>query len=333
MIDLPELAPPLRVYRGLPEDLTDIHAFLTRATTAEYGVSAHSPSFFEAMRALASFDPTHDAIVIRGAGETIEGVGIVQHSAPYVDGHLSGHVDPERLGEGIGSAIVDWGRQRVEDRIDLAPDGARIVVSSSVAQTHEPSHLLLGDHGFEISRFFLEMSVTFDDAPPPPLFPPALSVRNYRGDGDLETLYDTVRDAFRDHFGYVDRPREQGLDRFRAFASMDMWDNGLTWMAFDGAECVGNIVATATYDADPSLGYIPNLGVRPGWRGRGLARALLYTAFGELYRRGKPGVALHVDADSLTGATRLYESVGMDEVRRTAVYEREVRAGEDIRVL
>ena len=58
-------------------------------------------------------------------------------------------------------------------------------------------------------------------------------------------------------------------------------------------------------------GFVDWLGVRPQWRRRGLGRALLLHAFRELHERGAGRVGLGVDSQNPTGATRLYESVGM----------------------
>lgn len=49
--------------------------------------------------------------------------------------------------------------------------------------------------------------------------------------------------------------------------------------------------------------------------------------FGLFYRRGKRKMALYVDAQSLTGASRLYERAGMHVVRQFDQYEKELRAG------
>ncbi len=59
------------------------------------------------------------------------------------------------------------------------------------------------------------------------------------------------------------------------------------------------------------IGWIGLLGTRPAFRRRGLDRALLLHAFAELYARGERRIGLGVDATNETGATRLYESVGM----------------------
>jgi ribosomal protein S18 acetylase RimI-like enzyme len=95
---------------------------------------------------------------------------------------------------------------------------------------------------------------------------------------------------------------------------------------------VANCWCTGNHEGDDMVGYVQSLGVRKPWRGRGIARNLLLHAFGEFRRRGKRGAALDADAHSLTGATRLYESVGMREVHRNAVYVKELRSGEDLAV-
>ena len=47
------------------------------------------------------------------------------------------------------------------------------------------------------------------------------------------------------------------------------------------------------------------------WRRRGIGEALLHEAFGTFWRDGKRTISLGVDAESDTGAQRLYERVGM----------------------
>jgi mycothiol synthase len=67
--------------------------------------------------------------------------------------------------------------------------------------------------------------------------------------------------------------------------------------------------------------------VRRPYRRRGLGKALLLRAFGALHAQGLRGADLHVDADSLTGATGLYAKVGMTAHPRFATWEKELRPG------
>ena len=65
------------------------------------------------------------------------------------------------------------------------------------------------------------------------------------------------------------------------------------------------------------------LGVRRAYRGRGLARALLLHTYGVFFARGERRVSLGVDASSPTGATKLYESVGMRVENEEIMWRRE----------
>ena len=64
------------------------------------------------------------------------------------------------------------------------------------------------------------------------------------------------------------------------------------------------------------------LGVRRPFRRSGLGRALLTQSLLLLKGEGLTKAVLHVDADSPTGATRLYEAVGFTERKRSAVYQK-----------
>jgi ribosomal protein S18 acetylase RimI-like enzyme len=66
------------------------------------------------------------------------------------------------------------------------------------------------------------------------------------------------------------------------------------------------------------------LGVRKPWRKRGLGKALLVHAFREFRDRGYDRATLGVDSENPTGATRLYESVGMHVETTFVTFEKEL---------
>jgi GNAT superfamily N-acetyltransferase len=84
------------------------------------------------------------------------------------------------------------------------------------------------------------------------------------------------------------------------------------------------MAAVARNEARELGGYVGLLGVRRPWRGRGLAKALLHRTFAEFWRRGLTHVTLGVDAESPTGATQLYERVGMRVESENVVFEKAV---------
>jgi mycothiol synthase len=133
--------------------------------------------------------------------------------------------------------------------------------------------------------------------------------------GEEEVLHAVIEEAFADHWGY----QRHDLDHWQvACFGQDWWDPSLVYLVRERGEVVAAEINAIRF----GMGWIGSLGTRQPWRGRGLARALVFLAFGELYRRGEHRVGLGVDAGNETGATRLYESVGMRAAWQADVYEK-----------
>ncbi len=88
----------------------------------------------------------------------------------------------------------------------------------------------------------------------------------------------------------------------------------------NGDEIAG--VALCDWKRNGEWGWVETLGVRPAWRRRGIGQALLRSAFLAFFERGERTVALQVDAESPTGATRLYERAGMRVLYEVVVWEK-----------
>jgi ribosomal protein S18 acetylase RimI-like enzyme len=141
-----------------------------------------------------------------------------------------------------------------------------------------------------------------------------------------------MADAFRDHWVYVERPFSEELEECDArIETSPRYDLELWLLATEGEEIVGAAISEGAIEGDPQMGYVSDLGVCRPWRGRGIGTALLLSLLGELRNRGFEQAALDVDADSLTGATRLYERIGLRPVRQSIAMEKELRPGRDLR--
>jgi mycothiol synthase len=97
------------------------------------------------------------------------------------------------------------------------------------------------------------------------------------------------------------------------------FDPSLWFLAFDGDQLAGVVIG---FVRGAETGWVRGLGVRRPWRGRGLGLALLQQAFAAFYGRGLRTVGLGVDAQSPTGATRLYERAGMHVTERYDTMEK-----------
>ena len=127
---------------------------------------------------------------------------------------------------------------------------------------------------------------------------------------------------------------EDELENFRTFwRTNEKFDSTLYFLALDGDEVAGVSLCYPSADDDPDMGWVGSLGVRRPWRRTGLGLALLQRSFREFHQRGRHKVGLGVDAQNLTGATRLYTKAGMrpDPLWQTSVFEKELRAGKELR--
>ena len=180
------------------------------------------------------------------------------------------------------------------------------------ASAFEDDHLLkevLAVAGFTGVRRFWRMRIDFEiDAPngTPPA-PRGARIRVVDGDADRRLLHELFERSFRDHFGFVPRPFEDWIGWFDARGDSRP---DLQWIA----ELDGGPVGLCLVDdsrIEEGLAYVRTLGVVPEARGLGIARWLLAEAFAHARAEGRHGAALAVDSDNVTGATRLYESLGM----------------------
>lgn len=236
-------------------------------------------------------------------------------------GRLRAHVSvhPARRGTGIGRALAGI----VEDRARSLVGGIRAGSDPASLQgwingASEADAAWARSLGYAWARRFLRMRIDMTSPPPPPARPAGITVRTFRVGEDERAMYEAQEAAFADHWGHVTMP----FAEWRKRIGRHDFDAELWLMALDG----DRVVATSTNSVIPeNLGWISGLGVVPSHRRRGLARALLLQAFHDFWRRGQHSVALGVDADSPTGATRLYESAGMRVVESHDQVSKELR--------
>jgi len=316
--------------QGEPDDLSEVNQLVHAAEIAIEGSSTSTEDALRTNFGEPGFDPGRDIVSVRSDDGTLVALVTYHNREPHVSSWSIGWVHPDHVGRGIGGALIDWAEARAESDIGMAPSGTRVTMSMGANERNERGKRLLARRGFSVERYFLEMAIDLDGVIDVAALPEGIALRTIRPDEDVVDLSAAVSHAFRDHFGYTESPPEARIGRWRQWRTSEMWDDDLVWLAEDESNIVGVNVCLRENGAKHDQGYVASLGVLPEWRGRGLARCLLTTSFAEYQRLGKRSVSLHVDADSITGATRLYTGVGMHDVETHIDFEREIRPGKDI---
>jgi mycothiol synthase len=205
----------------------------------------------------------------------------------------------------------------------LAEPDVRVSLRSTIDNRDPVSHNLHRHEGYQPLRYHWRMEIVLDGPPPEPKFPEGIELRPFiKGEHDV-AVWQAQNEAFRDHWGSHDNTLEEWQ---RSRFGDPEFDPSLWAIAWDGDQVAG--FSLNRYRM--GIGWIRTLGVRRPWRKRGLGEALLYYSFGEFYRRGMPTIGLGVDAQNPTGATRLYQKVGMHAASEFVTYEKELRPGRDV---
>jgi ribosomal protein S18 acetylase RimI-like enzyme len=240
-------------------------------------------------------------------------------------------VHPDFEGRGIGTALMSWAEKRLQETLARVPKDLQVAFRSGNLSTHRPTIELLENLGMSLTRRFWRMIIDLDDPVPAPLFPDGLEIKSFVDVNDLRAVNRAFNDAFRDHWGFVEQPVEESLAKWEHWvATDDEFKPSLWFIALDGEEIAGICLCRQREYGDPDMGWVNILGVRRPWRKQGLALAMLHHAFNVFRDMGKLRAGLGVDANSLTGATRLYEKAGMHVAREFHTYEKVLRPGRDI---
>jgi GNAT superfamily N-acetyltransferase len=212
----------------------------------------------------------------------------------------------ERMhGRGLGARLLERS-ERIARELG-APRIHQIAIGPDAA-----AGALMTEHGYRDVRRFYDMAIELGA---PPEVPDNLPIEPFREE-DARAFHDAMDEAFQDHWEHRSRSFEEWWERHSKSPS---FDTSLWFLIRDG----GEIAAVVRNEANRNGGgYIAAIGVRRPWRGKGYAKALLQRSFREFWDRGIPRVTLGVDAQNPTGATHLYERVGMHVEAENVVWEK-----------
>jgi len=322
-------------YDVRPAQLADVEAVcaLCNAWSMRMqGVATHDPDEQRVDWQIPGFDLDSDTRVVFDPGGTLAAFAMVWDvREPHVWPHGFVRVHPDFDDPDLNEQLLLWTETRAKRAVDRAPTGARVILTHDALDQDEDGKHRLIQHGYRVVRVFARLRIEMCKSPAEPKLPEGIQIRPFDRDTELHDLIAAVRETFRDHWGHVDRDPEKELKMWRHWVFEDPdFDPSVWHLACEGDAIVGFSIGSTKRPEAENLAYIYSLGVRKAWRGRGIARALLRHVFRAFYERGRTVVDLDSDAENLTGAMRLYESVGMHAVWHEHVFEKELRPGIDL---
>jgi mycothiol synthase len=325
-VELPPV--PGLVFRHLqpPDDYPRMNAVANAAREAEglhyYTSDADFANFY---RHLSNCDPERDVVVVEVDGAVVgyaRSTWYHEHAGAWIYENIC-FLHPNWLRRRIGSAMLATNEARLRQIADKPTDEPRFFQSEASDQSAGRTALLLGAGYRPVRHGYTMIRENLDDQAGAPL-PDGLEVREVRPE-HMRAIWEADQEAFRDHWGMGQR----GEADYEAFLSDPTQSDTSLWrIAWDGDEIAGQVRSFINIEENRKFGrkraWVENISVRRPWRGRGLARALMAASFPLLRARGMTEGALTVDTENLTGALRVYESVGFKPVSSDTTYRKDL---------
>ena len=233
----------------------------------------------------------------------------------------AGFLHPAYRNQGLGYAIIRWSENRLRCIGAQHPrDGERYFESfANGSETGKIS--LLEEFGYTPQRhFYLMVRPDLENIPEASL-PAGITVRpahpqHYRA------IWDAMQEAFADHWGFSPATEED----YRNWQESPLFQPDLWQIAWAGDQVVGTVLAfidaPANQEYHRQRGWTEEICVRRPWRKQGIAKALISLSLHDLKQRRMSEAALGVDTENLSGALRLYESMGYRSVKRNSLYRK-----------
>lgn len=299
-------------------DAADVAAVISASQAANGDASVVTPE--EVCSDWSGVDLATESLTIRDASGAMAGYADLDNQANVVT-TIYAYVSPEFRGRGVGAALCAWGEERMQRTMLAAPDGVQVLAQQFAPAQAESARQFLADAGYQAIRQTFVMETSLDRPLLEPVWPAGITARAFVPGHDDRAVHAAVEDAFRDLWG---RPPGT-FERFAALIADPSFDPALWHIAFAGDEIVAIGLARAPADE----GWIDVVGVRRPWRRHGIGLALLHSLFAAMRERGLATAALSVDAESATGAPRLYDRAGMTVRTSYLRYRKELRPGSD----
>lgn len=303
--------------RPAPDDAGAVYALVAESNTRVIGQADFTLE--DAMDELSepSFDLATDAWLVLDATGTAAGYAAVraEEGADHVEAELYA----------LDDTTTAWLHEAVADRADeiaRAAGQSTATLDFAIYRQDDRRRAQVAALGHTIVTTFHRMRIDHDGpgsvpAPPPP---PGVELRTGPGDESFRRVAHDVKNAgFAEHFGWVDLPFERWHDQVEA-SPVRTWDQ--LWLAEIDGVPAAMLHAHDGFLADEGCGYVSHLAVLSEFRGRGLAKLLLKTAFAADAANGRTGTLLHVDTNNPTPALDLYLGLGMRPVLVIDVWRR-----------
>jgi mycothiol synthase len=273
---------------------------------------------------LVNCKPEEDMVFVEINGEPVAYSRVYwNHEAAtdyYLYHHLA-HIHADARRKGIGTAILHHNESHLREIARKNPAGKGQFFQMEGDDKQIGLSKLALHEGYEPARYgFIMVRPDMENIPDLPL-PDGVELRPATPE-HYRKIWDAMSHAFEDHWGFVP-PTEEEFIQWKEDASFqpDLWQ-----IAWYGDEVVGTvlgfIIPAENEEYHRLRGWTEEITTHREWRKKGIAKALIAYCLRALKTRGMQEAQLGVDTENLSGALRVYESMGYKPVTRQTIFRK-----------
>lgn len=223
------------------------------------------------------------------------------------------HVVPRWRGQGLEQALLHWSEARLRQVAAAHPPNPKAVLGANATDAETQQQALLLRNGYQEVFAMLEMELARLEQPLAATMPAPFVVRNPQP-GEYRQIWAALQQA------YSGRAMFEALtdEQYQEFVDDPHRNPAMELVAWHGDEIAGMVFVRM----DRGHGVIDECNVRPAYRRRGLARALMLHGLALLYNNGARMVRLHVRQHNETGAQQLYQTFGFRPLKAFRRYRK-----------
>ncbi len=270
-------------------------------------------------------DPHQDVLFAEVDGEVIgfgevgwtpkdQGTTVYWHRAHLLEGWR---------GKGIREALLRFNERRIEEIARGHPEARRKILQTWAMDEPNDWRSIILAAGYAPVWSILEMVRPNLEDIPNIRIPEGLELRGTRPQ-DYRLIWEARREAYRDEPWFSESAFDE--NHFQAWVHSSRFMPDLWQVAWHGDDIAGMVENFVLKDFNRILGrrrgFTEGIFVRPPYRGKGLAKALIARSLDVHRGLGMQEVSLDVNAANPYKAARLYEKMGYRVVKRFTFHQK-----------
>jgi GNAT superfamily N-acetyltransferase len=183
-------------------------------------------------------------------------------SPPYVRHSYMARVHPAFRGNGIGRLLNEWAETKARGFMQLADVEMQVILTCIINSRDECASQLMTDFGSEIVRTTWVMEADLSMEIEPDELPEGHELRIVKPE-EIADIYALKVDTFRDHWGSIEIPFDEGLKQFKVhFINEPFYRPDLWFVVAYRGEKVGLVIGNAASSFSSTYGWVNVLGVK-----------------------------------------------------------------------